>query len=146
MRPLARVLIDESHRQAWTTRPEVAAAMNPVNPADASYARAAASAVCSGLDVSVHVSGQLSDEILAGFDALVLPHSADDAWEHTTGQGSPLLMRDELDAIEQFVLSGGGLVILGETEQRIAEAGIHQDASVEYRPVIAHSAGITTLS
>ena len=39
MRPLARVLIDESHRQAWSTRPEVAAAMNPVNPADASYAR-----------------------------------------------------------------------------------------------------------
>ena len=42
MRPLARVLIDESHRQAWSTRPEVAAVMNPVNPADASYAAAAA--------------------------------------------------------------------------------------------------------
>ena len=36
MRPVARVLIDESHRQAWTTRPEVALRMAPANPADAS--------------------------------------------------------------------------------------------------------------
>jgi hypothetical protein len=117
MRPLARVLIDESHRQAWTTRPEVAAAMNPVNPADASYEQAAASAVRSGLSVSVHASGPIDDDVLAGMDALVLPHAADDAWEHTTGVGSPRLTHDEVDAIERFVLAGGGLVILAETEQ-----------------------------
>jgi len=117
MRPLARVLIDESHRQAWTTRPEVAAAMNPVNPADASYAWAATSALRSGLAVTVHPSGPIDDEVLAGVDALVLPHAADDAWEHTTGSGSPRLTDGELDAIERFVLAGGGLVILGETEQ-----------------------------
>ena len=46
MRPLARVLIDESHRQAWTTRPEVAATMSPANPADVSYAEAAEVAGC----------------------------------------------------------------------------------------------------
>ena len=117
MRPLARVLIDESHRQAWSTRPEVAAVMNPVNPADASYAGAAATAVRSGLDVAVHAEGPLSDEALAGVDVLVLPHAADDTWEHTTGVGSPRLTADELDAIERFVLGGGGLVILAETEQ-----------------------------
>ena len=71
----------------------------------------------SGLAVSVHEDGLIDDEALAGYDALVLPHAADDAWEHTTGVGSPRLTDDELDAIERFVLAGGGLVILGETEQ-----------------------------
>jgi hypothetical protein len=117
MRPVARVLIDESHRQAWSTRPEVAAAMNPVNPADASYAGAAAAAARSGLDVAVHADGAIDDDVLAGFDVLVLPHAADDSWEHTTGTGSPRLTAEELDAVERFVLGGGGLVILAETEQ-----------------------------
>ena len=48
MRPLARVLVDESHRQAWSTRPEVAARMNR-STADASYAIAASAAVRAGL-------------------------------------------------------------------------------------------------
>ena len=117
MRPLARVLIDESHRQAWSTRPEVAARMNPVNPADASYALAADAARRSGLEVDVHAEGPIDDTALAGIDVLVLPHAADDAWEHTTGVGSPRLTADELDSIERFVLAGGGLVILTETEQ-----------------------------
>ena len=117
MRPLARVLIDESHRQAWSTRPEVAAVMNPVNPADASYAVAAGAAQRSGLEVSVHAEGPLDDSALDGVDVLVLPHAADDAWEHTTGVGSPRLTGDELEAIDRFVHAGGGLVILAETEQ-----------------------------
>ncbi len=117
MRPLARVLIDESHRQAWSTRPEIAALMNPVNPADASYAIAAAATMRAGLDLRVHPAGPIDDDVLAGIDALVLPHAADDAWEHTTGTGSPRLTSDEIDAIERFVLAGGGLVILAETEQ-----------------------------
>ena len=117
MRPLARVLVDESHRQAWTTRPEVAAAMNPVNPADASYAIAADAARRAGLQVDVHVDGLLDDDALAGFDVLVLPHAAQDAWEHTTGTGSPLLEPAELAAVERFVAAGGGLLLLAETEQ-----------------------------
>ncbi|MDP1876454.1 MAG: DUF6421 family protein [Actinomycetota bacterium] len=117
MRPLARVLVDESHRQAWSTRPEVAARMNPVNPADASYAQAAAAAERAGLSVAVHETGPLTDDALAPVDVLVLPHAAEDAWEHTTGSGSPRLAEDELDAIARFVRGGGGLVILAETEQ-----------------------------
>lgn len=117
MRPLARVLVDESHRQAWSTRAEVAARMNPVNPADASYAIAAQAAGRSGLAVSVHVDGSIDDAALAGIDVLVVPHAADDAWEHTTGTGSPRLSTDEIDTIARFVGAGGGLVLLAETEQ-----------------------------
>ncbi|MHB1066726.1 MAG: DUF6421 family protein, partial [Candidatus Nanopelagicales bacterium] len=117
MRPLARVLVDESHRQAWSTRPRVAARMNPVNPADASYAQATSAAERAGLSVGVHEAGPLIDQVLAGVDVLVLPHAAEDAWEHTTGSGSPRLGADELDAIARFVGGGGGLVILAETEQ-----------------------------
>lgn len=117
MRPLAHVLVDESHRQAWSTRPDLAARMNPVNPADASYELAALAAVRSGLAVSVHAEGALNAAALAGVDVLVIPHAADDAWEHTTGTGSPRLTAAELDAIEIFVRAGGGLVVLAETEQ-----------------------------
>lgn len=117
MRPVARVLVDESHRQAWSTRIEVAEAMNPTNPADASYAEAAASARRAGLAVDVHADGPLTDEVLIGVDALVIPHCADDSWEHTTGVGLPALDTAELAAVDRFVRAGGGLVILGETEQ-----------------------------
>ena len=48
---------------------------------------------------------------------LVIAHPSDPTWERTTGTGSPRLDRDELDAIEAFVRGGGGLIVLGETEQ-----------------------------
>ena len=117
MRPLARVLVDESHRQAWSTRADLAALMNPVNPRDASYALAALAAKRAGLALSVHAEGALDSRALAGVDVLVLPHAAEDEWEHTTGVGSPRLTPDELDTVERFVAGGGGLIILAETEQ-----------------------------
>ena len=48
---------------------------------------------------------------------LVIAHPSDPRWERTTGTGSPRLSFEELDAIEEFVAAGGGLVVLGETEQ-----------------------------
>lgn len=117
MRPIARILVDESHRQAWSTRPELAARMHPTNPADASYARAAGAARALGVAVEVHADGPITTEVLRDVDALVIPHCADDAWEHTTGIGDPQLTSDEMDAIDAFVREGGGLLILGETEQ-----------------------------
>ena len=117
MRPLARVLIDESHRQAWTTRPEVAATMSPANPADASYAEAAAELRRAGFHVDAHVAGPIDALTLNGVDVLVLPHCSNDEWEATTGEGSPVYSEAEIAAIESFVHSGGGLVVLAETEQ-----------------------------
>lgn len=117
MRPLARVLIDESHRQAWTTRAEVAARMSPANPADASYAEAAEELRRVGFDVDVHVTGPLDAAALRDVDVLVLPHCSSDEWEATTGEGSPLYADSEIEAIGEHVRAGGGLVILAETEQ-----------------------------
>ncbi len=60
---------------------------------------------------------ELSAETLADCDLLVIAHPSDPQWERTTGAGSPRLSADELDAVEQFVHGGGGLIVLGETEQ-----------------------------
>lgn len=117
MEALAHVLVDESHRQAWTTRPELAARMNPANPADAGYVTAAAILRRAGLAVAAHPSGPLTPAALAEVDVLVLPHCSNDDWEATTGVGSPIYAEAEIDAIEDFVRGGGGLVILAETEQ-----------------------------
>src|SRR5262249_38316197 len=50
-------------------------------------------------------------------DVLVIAHPSDPAWERTTGTGSPRLSDAELEAIASFVERGGGLIVLGETEQ-----------------------------
>jgi hypothetical protein len=117
MRPLARVLFDESHRQAWSTRLEVAARMQPANPADCGLMEAARALSASGFDVGVHETGPLCPKALARADVLVLPHCSSDDWEATTGHGSPEYSAAEITAIEAFVREGGGLVILAETEQ-----------------------------
>ncbi|MFM1966014.1 MAG: hypothetical protein RL134_1739 [Actinomycetota bacterium] len=117
MRPLARVLIDESHRQAWTTRPELAVRMAPANPADASYAEAAAVLRRAGFEVEAHVAGSIDAAVLRDVDVLVLPHCSTDEWESTTGEGSPVYSAAEIAVLDDFVRAGGGLVVLAETEQ-----------------------------
>lgn len=117
MRPIARVMFDESHRQAWSVRPEVAARMSPANSADSGYVQAATALQRQGFPVSVHAEGPITDEVLAQTDVLVIPHCSLDEWEATTGNGSPKFTAVELDAVEQFVRAGGGLVVLAESEQ-----------------------------
>ncbi len=114
---LARVVFDEAHSEAWTTRPELAREMQPAHPGDASYARAAAALVERDFVVEPHAEGPLTEEALAGAGVLVIAHPSDPRWEKTTGTGAPRLSAAELDAIEAFVAGGGGLIVLGETEQ-----------------------------
>jgi hypothetical protein len=114
---LATVLFDEAHSEAWTIRPELAATMQPAHPGDCSYALAAAALTSDGFAVTSNRMGSLTAEALAACDVLVIAHPSDPAWERTTGTGSPRLTDSELDAIERFVQDGGGLVVLGETEQ-----------------------------
>jgi hypothetical protein len=113
----ARVLFDEAHSEAWTIRPELAQRMQPAHPGDASYAVAADALSTRDFDVQCNAERPLTTDTLGDCDVLVIAHPSDPAWERTTGSGSPRLADDELDAIEAFVFAGGGLIVLGETEQ-----------------------------
>ncbi len=114
---LARVLFDESHSEAWTIRPDVAAEMQASHPGDSSLARAAALLDARSFDVAAHTGGPLTPDALAGAAVLVIAHPSDPKWEATVNGGSPLLDPSEIDAIEAFVRDGGGLIVLGETEE-----------------------------
>jgi hypothetical protein len=111
------VLFDEAHNEAWSIRPDAVAQMNPRNPRDAGYLRAADALTRAGMRVQPHVAGPLSAATLAGHDVVVLAHPSDGTWERVTGIGSPKLADDEIDALEAFVRDGGGLVVLAECEQ-----------------------------
>src|SRR6266540_441802 len=114
---VARVLFDEFHSEAWTIRAEVAKEMQPTHPADSSYVTAAASLADRDFEVLPNTDRSLVRETLAGADVLVIAHPSDAKWEATTNSGKPRLADAELDAIEEFVRGGGGLIVLGETEQ-----------------------------
>jgi Family of unknown function (DUF6421)/Domain of unknown function (DUF4350) len=114
---LARILFDEAHNEAWSIRPELARQMQPAHPGDASYDRAAAVLIERDFVVAPNIDQPLTDETLRDCEVLVIAHPSDPVWERTTGTGSPRLSSEELDAIEAFVAQGGGLIVLGETEQ-----------------------------
>ena len=116
-RPVARVLFDESHGEAWTIRPEIARAISPAHPEDSSYVLAAQALGKRDIAVTAHVAGPLDAAALGDADVLVLAHPSDSRWERTVpGGAGPVLADDELDAIEAFVRAGGGLLVLGEEE------------------------------
>jgi hypothetical protein len=114
---VARVLFDEAHSEAWTIRPELAREMQPAHPGDASYATAAQALAERDFAVSANVDEPLNERTLDSCDVLVIAHPSDPAWERTTGTGSPRFSDDELDTVASFVERGGGLIVLGETEQ-----------------------------
>ena len=113
----ARVLFDEAHSEAWTIRPEVAERMQASHPADASLVQAAAALEARDFEVATNSEGSLDAARLAEADVLVIAHPSDPRWEATTGEGDPRLAAEEIVAIEEFVERGGGLIVLGETEQ-----------------------------
>lgn len=112
-----KILVDQAHSSAWSLSREVAARMNPANPADASLARAAEVLQGTGLQVVGYERGELTADALEGADVLVVAHPAEARSERVVGDLPPVLTGAELDAVEQFVRSGGGLVVLGECDQ-----------------------------
>ncbi|HET9094133.1 MAG TPA: DUF4350 domain-containing protein, partial [Solirubrobacteraceae bacterium] len=111
-----RVIFDEAHSEAWTIRPQLAEQMQPVHPADASYAHAAELLAARAFRVTANTE-PLDGGVLDSCDLLVIAHPSEPTWESTTGIGSPKLTPAEQDAIHAFVRDGGGLIVLGETEQ-----------------------------
>jgi hypothetical protein len=114
---VARILFDESHSEAWTIRRERAAEMQPAHPEDSSYAVAAQRLAGRDFEVVANADRPLTRETLADADVLVIAHPSDRRWEATVNARPPRLSEPELDAIEEFVRGGGGLIALGETEQ-----------------------------
>ena len=113
----ATVLFDEAHSEAWTIRPNLAEAMQPAHPADSSLARAADLLRARDFAVACNTDEPLTPDLLAGTDVLVVAHPSEPHFERTTGTGSPRLTPAELSAVLSYVEAGGGLVVLGETEQ-----------------------------
>ena len=116
MNVFPRVVFDESHSNAWSLEPEVAARINPAQSADASYALAAEALRSRGFEVVAHEQGALGEALTPG-DVLVIAHPAAAGSERSSGTGSPVLAPEELDAVEEFVRAGGGLVVLAECDQ-----------------------------
>jgi len=116
-RKVARVVFDEYHGEAWSIRPEVARTMQPEHPDDSSYAGAATALAERDFDVAANADGPLTDDVLERADLLVIAHPSEPRWEHTVNDISPLLGVEEIAAIERFVTRGGGLIVLGDTEQ-----------------------------
>src|SRR5215211_5993066 len=114
---VARILFDESHSEAWTIRRELAEQMQPAHPEDSSYAIAAAKLAGRDFDVLPNADRPLTRETLACADVVVIAHPSDPKWEATTQTGRPTLRDDEIDALDEYVRGGGGLIVLGETEQ-----------------------------
>ena len=114
---IARIIFDEAHSEAWTIRRERAEEMQPAHPEDSSYARAAERLAERDFEVLPNADRPLTRETLAGADVLVIAHPSDPKWEATVNSRPPRFSDAELDAIEEFVLGGGGLIALGETEQ-----------------------------
>lgn len=113
----ARVVFDEAHSEAWTIDPQTAARMQPAHPADASYAAAAAALGRRDFAVAANRDRALDGGVLEAADVLVLAHPADRRYERTVSDRSPRLSAEEIDAVEGWVRAGGGLLVLGETEQ-----------------------------
>ena len=91
--------------------------MQPAHPEDSSYALAAETLANRDFEVLPNAERPLTRETLAAADVLVIAHPSDPKWEATTNARAPRLSDRELDAIEEFVRGGGGLIALGETEQ-----------------------------
>src|SRR3954453_2879424 len=117
MENFPRLVFDEAHSEAWSLSPDTAKQINPVNPADASYALAGQELSRRGFDIHAHTDGPLTAEVLRPGDVLVIAHPAERGAERVTGTGSPRLGAGEIDLIEAFVRGGGGLVVLAECDQ-----------------------------
>ena len=92
-----RVVVDESHSEAWSLDLQAAALINPAQPADASYAQAAETLRHRGYEVVPHTEGEIDEGVLRDADVLVVAHPADSGSERTSGSGSTVFTPAELD-------------------------------------------------
>ena len=110
---VARVLFDESHSEAWTIRRELAEQMQPAHPEDSSYAHRRRQARPAATSTS-------SPTPTAPSPARPSPartSSSSPTPPTPSGRRPPTPAArpsrdDELDALDEFVRGGGGLIVL----------------------------------
>lgn len=115
-RKTVRVLFDEWHSESWSCSEDRAREFQPENPPGASYAQAAAALAARDFVIERNIDGPLTAERLAAIGVLVLPHPCDPRWEHTTSRNPPTLSPGEIEAVQAWVRTGGGLFVITEYE------------------------------
>jgi hypothetical protein len=115
-RKIARVLFDEYHSESWSVSVERARAMQPSDPANASYQRAADTLAARDFTIHRNLDAPLNRGQLAEADVLALLHPCAAKWERTTSANSPALSAEEIAAVQEFVRAGGGLLVIAENE------------------------------
>ncbi len=92
--------------------------MQPAHPADSSLARAAELLRARDFEVAAHRPARARPPALAAADVLVIAHPSDPKWEATTGERrAALLAPPRSTRSRPSSRAGGGLIVLGETEQ-----------------------------
>jgi hypothetical protein len=115
-RKMARVLFDEYHSESWSVSAEKARAMQPSDPANASYQQAAETLTARDFIVERNLHFPLDEHLLSGMNVLALLHPCDAKWERTTSSNPPALAPQEITDIQEFVRAGGGLIVVAENE------------------------------
>ena len=111
-----KILIDQNHQQAWAATLEIAAKVNPINPADSSYEKALGKAFSLGYEVAVNHDKSIDHALLANCYILILPHNSDPIYEKTIGRGEVKYSLEEIETMVTFVKEGGSLLVLSEYE------------------------------
>ena len=147
-RKLARVLFDEFHSESWSVSAARAAAIQPEDPANASYQNAADELARRDFVIHRNIDAPLSATTLAGADVLVFVHPCDPRWERTTSSQPPALSAEETRVVLEWVRAGGGLLIITEYEhdkygdnlnELLAAAGLRiENGKVFDRTACAH--------
>lgn len=113
-----KILFDESHSESWSISEDVAKQMQPQNYKNSSYSAAADTLIATGFAVSaVRESGKLKD-YLSDFDILIIVHPCDPDYESTVPIGTPIFSEIEVIAIHNFVIKGGGLIVISEYDHK----------------------------
>ena len=115
-RKIPRIVFDEFHSESWSVSAERARAMQPSDPANASYEHAAEALAARDFVVTRNLDAPIDASLLAGVDVLALLHPCDAKWERTTSGNSPAFSAEELAVVQAFVRAGGGLLVITENE------------------------------
>src|ERR1700734_1910093 len=102
-RKIVNILFDEFHSESWTVSKSRAMEVQPDDPENSSYQRAADLLIAREFTVHRNTEHEIDAEMLQGTDVLAFLHPCDPKYERTTCSNSPQLSSAEIAAIQSFV-------------------------------------------